>query len=205
MPGWWCRHVLPRIVDRSLGNEEISRYRRRALSAVAGEVLEIGFGSGLNLAHYPNDVAAIWAVEPSDLAWGLAQPRIGDFGRPVHRAGADGQRLDLPAERFDAVVSTFTMCTIPDLDASLSELWRVLRPGGQLHFLEHGRAGDAEIAKWQDRLQPLNGRLGGGCRINRPLGRYLDRSPLRLEALENFYARGPKPFGYAYVGRAGKD
>lgn len=201
--GWWREQVVPRIADKALGMAEVHKLRERAFSGVAGDVLEVGFGSGLSLQHYPQ-VDGVWAVEPSEVAWRLAQPRIAAAGKSVHRAGLDGQSLDLPNDRFDAVVSSFSMCTIPDLDAALAEIFRVLRPAGALYFVEHGRSADTKVAKWQDRLQPINGRLAAGCHIDRAIDRHLDDSPLSVEMLDNFYSKGPKPFSYVFLGRARK-
>ena len=178
--------------------------RQRACAGLIGDVVEIGFGSGRNVAHYPPEVKAVWAVEPSDVAWRKAQSRIDAAAADVRRAGLDGQALDLPADRFDSALSTFTMCTIPDLDAALAELRRVLRPGARLHFVEHGRSPDAGVARWQDRLQPIHGRIAGGCHIDRPIGEHLERSGLRIDSLETFYEKGPKIFGYISLGWACK-
>lgn len=152
--------------------------------------------------HYPDAVSSVTAVEPSDLAWRLAQPRIAAANLPVMRVGRDAQRMDLADSSMDTALSTFTMCTIPDLELSLSEIARVLRPGGWLHFVEHGRSDDQRVARWQDRLQPVNGRIADGCHLNRPISRHIDSSDLRLEHLDTFYERGPKPFGYIYLGSA---
>jgi ubiquinone/menaquinone biosynthesis C-methylase UbiE len=202
--GWWREQVVPRTVDKVLGVGEVARLRARACAGLAGDIVEIGFGSGHNVAHYPAEVRSVWAVEPSDVAWRIAQPRVRAGSAEVRRAGLDGQRLDLPDARFDAALSSFTMCTIPDLDAALAELFRVLRPGGRLHFVEHGRSPDPRVARWQDRLQPLNGRLAGGCHIDRPVAEHLEGSDLEVERLETFYEKGPKPFGYCFLGTARK-
>ena len=200
--GWWRERVVPRIVDSALSTSEVRRFRERVCAGLAGDVLEIGFGSGLNLAHYPPGVSGVWAIEPSDLAWQMAQPRIAAAGVPVQRAGLDGQRLDLPDQRFDAALYTYTMCTIPDLDAALAEVLRVLRPGGTLHFVEHGRAPDPAVARWQDRLQPIQYRVAAGCHLDRPIAEHLRRSGLAPVELDTFYAKGPKPFVFTYLGRA---
>jgi len=200
---WWRERVLPHLIDRLLATGEVCELRDRVCAGLSGEVLEVGFGSGLNLAHYPAEVGGVWAVEPADLAWRIAQPRIAAAGIPVARAGLDGARLDLPDDRYDAVLSTFTMCTIPDLDAALAEIRRVLRPGGTLHFLEHGRSPRAKVARWQDRLQPIHGRLAGGCHLNRPVADHVRRSGLEIKDLTTFYMKGPKFFGYTFLGQAG--
>jgi ubiquinone/menaquinone biosynthesis C-methylase UbiE len=201
---WWREQVVPRAVDCFLGTAEVTKMRQRACAGLTGDVVEIGFGSGRNVEHYPPEVDAVWAVEPSDVAWRKAQPRIGAHGADVRRAGLDGQALDLPADRFDSALSAFTMCTIPDLDAALAELRRVLRSGGRLHFVEHGRSPDPAVARWQDRLQPIHGRLAGGCHLDRSIGDHLERSGFEIDSLDTFYSEGPKVFGYISLGSARK-
>jgi ubiquinone/menaquinone biosynthesis C-methylase UbiE len=199
--GWWQEHVVPRLVDKSR-SPAVRDLRIRVCAGLSGDVIEIGFGSGLNVALYPSAVRGVWAVEPSDVAWKMARTRIAASGVPIQRAGLDGQHLTMPDARYDTALSTFTMCTIPDLDAALAEIRRALRPGGTLHFIEHGRSPEARVASWQDRLQPLNSRLAGGCHLNRPIADHLRRSGLEIEELETFYVEGPKPFTYAFLGRA---
>lgn len=202
--GWWSDQVVPRMVDLLLRSDDVDRLRASACDGLHGDVLEIGFGSGLNCVHYPAAVRSVTAIEPSDVAWRLAQPRIDDSPVPVVRSGPDGQRLGLPDLRFDSALTTFTMCTIPDLDQALHEVARVLRPGGRLHFVEHGRSVEPGVARWQDRLQPLQHRIAGGCHLNRPIAEHLSRSGLRLTQLEEFYDRGPKFLSYIYLGSAEK-
>jgi ubiquinone/menaquinone biosynthesis C-methylase UbiE len=202
--GWWTDHVVPRMADRLLDTPQIHDLRRRACVGLGGDVVEIGFGSGLNASHYPSDVRTVAAVEPSDVAWRMAQRRVRQAKVTVRRAGLDGQRLDLEPASFDCALSTFTMCTIPDLDAALREIVRVLKPGGSLHFVEHGLSPDPSVAIWQRRLQPLNKRLAGGCHLDRAIRDHVARSGLHLDDLETLYGMGPKPFGYLYLGRAVK-
>jgi SAM-dependent methyltransferase len=132
-----------------------------------GDVVEVGFGTGLNVPYYPPEVARIFAVEPSTLCMHLAEPRIAEQSVPVEQAGLTGERLELPSGEFDAVLSTWTMCTIPDLDSALQEIRRALRPGGALHFVEHGHAPDPNVARWQRRIEPMQKRLAGGCHLTR--------------------------------------
>jgi ubiquinone/menaquinone biosynthesis C-methylase UbiE len=202
--GWWHERVVPRIVDKALGTKQVRELRGRVCAGMSGDLVEIGFGSGLNVAHYANDVTGVWAVEPSDVAWSMAQEHVAGSPVPVRRAGLDGQALELPDDRFDTALSTFSLCTIPDVDAALAEVRRVLRPGGSLHFLEHGRSPDASVARWQDRLQPFQFRLAGGCHLDRPITELVERSGLVVEQLETFYAAGPKPLAYLFLGRARK-
>jgi ubiquinone/menaquinone biosynthesis C-methylase UbiE len=135
----------------------------------------------------------------------LAESRIATSAVPVELAGLNGEHLDLPSEEFDAVLSTWTMCTIPDVAAALSETRRVLKPGGVLHFVEHGHAPDAGVARWQQRLEPLNKRLLGGCHLTRHITEDIERAGFVLEQVDTYYAQGdPKPFGYTFEGRARK-
>ncbi|HVE98878.1 MAG TPA: class I SAM-dependent methyltransferase [Mycobacteriales bacterium] len=201
--GCYGKHVLPRLVDRFLGTAEAEETRARVCAGLSGDVVEVGFGSGRNLAHYPTEVGGVWAVEPSEVARRLAEPRVADAGLPVTWAGLDGQRLDLPDERFDSALSTWTLCTIPDATAALRELRRVLRPGARLHFVEHGASPDPGVRRWQDRLQPINGRIAGGCHLERPIVELLQAGGFEVTDLRNYYAKGdPKPFGYRYEGVA---
>lgn len=203
--GAWSDHVVPRIVELTLRSAPVAKLRDQALSGVEGEVLEIGFGSGLNLQHYPPAVSEVHAVEPSEVARRMAEPRVAASSIPVDFTGLDGQSLQFGDASVDAAVSTFTLCTIPDVDAALRELTRVLRPGGRFHFLEHGRSDDPKVRAWQDRLNGLQGRIAGGCNLNRPIDRLIEDAGFEIEHLEHRYMPGPapsKPFGYLYLGTA---
>jgi ubiquinone/menaquinone biosynthesis C-methylase UbiE len=198
----WTDRLLPRLVDRALDTPEVAARRARTLTGLRGRVVEIGFGSGLNLRHYPPEVEHVLAVEPSDLAWRLAGPRMASGTPPVERIGLDGARLPVPDASVDAVVSTFTLCTIPEVAAALAEVRRVLRPGGRLHFLEHGRAPEEAVRRWQRTLQPLQSRLVGGCRLDRPIDELVAAAGLDVVELSTGYGDGPRPFSYLYRGRA---
>ncbi|MCZ4497616.1 MAG: SAM-dependent methyltransferase [Marmoricola sp.] len=205
MSSFWEDRILPRVIEVTCSDRMTGRWRAQALAAVRGEVLEVGFGSGTNLAHYPAGVARVDAVEPSDLAWQRAQPAVADFGRPVRRVGLDGAALVLDDASVDAVVSAYTMCTIPDLDAALAEFQRVLRPGGALYFVEHSLSPDPGVASWQRRIQPAWGRIGGGCHLTRDIPALVAGSGFALDGVESFYAPGPRvsrPFGWMTLGTA---
>ncbi len=202
--GWWTDRMLPGITDRVLGDEAIAAVRAVVCEGLRGDVVEIGFGSGLNVRHYPAAVTSVTAIEPSERAWEMAQPRIAAADATVQRGGLDGQRLDLADASADAALSTFTMCTIPDLALALRELTRVLRPGGRLHFLEHGRSPEPGVARWQRRLRPLHARVCGGCNLDRQIDAYLTRSDLRLERLDTEYGEGSKISAFRYIGTAVK-
>ncbi len=167
--GLYGEQILPRMVDKACGMKSSDPLRRRVCEGLAGNVVEIGFGSGHNVPFYPAAVAEVSAVEPSDVGWRLAAERVGATSVPIRRSGLDGASLPFPDDTFDAAVSTWTMCTIPDLAAALAELRRVLRPGGTLHFVEHGLAPDEGVRRWQHRLEPVQKRVFGGCHLTRPV------------------------------------
>jgi len=193
---------LPRLVDRVLDTPEVNARRALVCAGLRGRVLEVGFGTGLNVAHYPEPVTEVLAVEPSDLAWRIAQPRIAVSGRTVERAGLTGEQLALADESVDAVLSTYTLCSIPDVATALGEIRRVLKPGGALHFLEHGLAPQPDVQKWQLRLQPLQSRLAGGCHPARPIDVLIKNSGLRIANLDLRFGTGPRWVSYLYRGRA---
>lgn len=201
--GLYAEHVLPRIIDKACGVKTAAPYRERVGSQLSGHVVEIGFGTGHNVPYYPAAVTEVAAVEPSDVCWKLAGRRLQDTQVPVRRAGLDGQRLPLDDGMFDSALSTWTMCTIPDLHAALLELRRVLKPGGTLHFVEHGLAPDEKVRRTQHRLEPLNKRLLGGCHLTRPITDLISDSGFEIRDIETFYEPGaPKFAGAAYLGVA---
>jgi SAM-dependent methyltransferase len=203
--GWWERHVLPRVIDRCCGVAPVARLRAELCAPLSGQVLEIGFGTGLNVPHYPPAVEQVAAVEPNDRAWAIAQRRLRGSTAAVRRTGLDGQRLGEPDAGVDHVLSTFTMCTIPDLDAALSEARRVLRPGGRLHFLEHGLAPDPGVRRWQRRLEPVQRRVAGGCHLTRRPDAALEAAGFEVLELATAYLPGPavgKPLTFLYRGVA---
>jgi ubiquinone/menaquinone biosynthesis C-methylase UbiE len=199
---WWTDRVLPRVIDRVCATGELQKLRATTCASLHGDVVEIGFGSGLNIPHYPTAVSRVSAIEPADAAWRLSERRRGASRVDVDRSGLDGQRLDLPDASHDCALSTFTMCTIPDLDAALAELRRVLRPGGTLHFLEHGRAADDRVARWQERITPVHRHLAGGCHLDRPIPQRIRSAGFEIVELDQFYGQGPKVTSYLSLGRA---
>jgi len=194
--------VLPRAVNLLLGTKEFATVRREACDGLQGEVIELGFGSGLNLPYLPDEVTGIWAVEPSGTATRLAAKRIAASTAPVQVIGTDGARLESPDRRFDGALSTMTLCTIPDVAAALQELRRVLKPGAPFHFAEHGRAPAERVARTQDRFNALQMRFAGGCHLNRDIAGLVIDAGFELEQLRNFSLKGPKAWGYMYVGTA---
>jgi ubiquinone/menaquinone biosynthesis C-methylase UbiE len=189
-------------MDRVLGTPEVNARRALVCHGLHGRVLEIGFGSGLNLRHYPAEVTEILVVEPSESALRLAEPRTAAISAALERVGSDGARLDLPDGSVDCVLSTYTLCTIPSVDAALEEVCRVLKPGGALHFLEHGRAPTESVRRWQHRLHPVHSRIAGGCHLDRAIDNLITDAGLMIGELDTGYGDGPRPFSYLYRGRA---
>lgn len=171
---------------------------------LTGEVLEVGFGSGLNVPHYPARVERVLAVDPATIGRKLAAHRVAASTVPVDYIGLDGTSLPVDTGSIDHVLITWTMCTIPDVNKALGEIHRVLRPGGQIHFAEHGRSPDPNVAQWQDRLTPFQRRWAGGCHLNRPIDRLIDEAGFATSRMNTFYLKGPKPFGYMFEGLATK-
>lgn len=200
--GIYAKQILPRFTDLALRGRPIDQLRQQVTVRLAGDVLEIGFGSGRNVVHYPPAVRRVRAVEPSGVGRRLAAERVARSTVPVDYIGLDGAALPLDDASIDHVLTTWTLCTIPDVGRALAEARRVLRPGGALHFVEHGRSPDAGVARWQDRLTPIQRRLFGGCHLNRPIDELITSAGFDIEDLERFYLKGPKPFGYTYRGAA---
>jgi ubiquinone/menaquinone biosynthesis C-methylase UbiE len=202
--GIYQDQILPRFTHAAMNRRDLAPIRARVSAGLEGEVLEIGFGSGLNVPYYPAKVTQLRAVDPATVGRKLAAGRVAASQVPVEYIGLDGQALPVQADSVDHVLSTWTLCTIPDAGRALAEIRRVLRPGGALHFAEHGRSPDARVAAWQDRLTPVQRRLFGGCHLNRPIGRLLAGSGLRLARMENYYLAGPRVLGYTFEGTAVK-
>ena len=200
--------MVPRLVEKALSSGDVRRERTLVCEGLSGRVLEIGFGSGMNLPHLPPSVTAVDAVEPSDLGWEMSAARRGTASLPVSRVGLDGQRVDAESSAYDAVLCTFSLCTIPDAALAAREMARLVRPGGTVHVLEHGLSPDAGVARWQRRLDPIEKRVrrlpphprprrparagrAGGRRPDRALpARPCRRPPLGLRV------PAPRPAGY---------
>jgi len=195
--GFYGEQVVPRIINKACGTKTAEPLRRRVCAGLAGDVVELGFGSGHNVPFYPAAVSRVTAVEPSDVGWRLAGERVKASSVPVRRSGLDGQSLPFPDDGFDAALSTWTLCTIPDAAAALREVRRVLRPGGTLHFLEHGLAPDERVRRWQRRLEPVQYRLAGGCHLTRPILDLLTDAGFTLGEVDAFYEQGAPKFAGA--------
>jgi SAM-dependent methyltransferase len=196
--------VLPRLVDRMCGAAGFDRWRAQAVEGLSGRVVEVGFGSGLNVPHYPPDVDVVLAVEPALVARRLAEQRIRASSVRIEHVGLDGQEIPLDDASCDAALFTFTLCTVPDPSQALSEVRRVLRPGGAVHFLEHGLSPDPGVAKWQRRLEPMQRRLADGCLLTRDATTLVEGAGFVMERNEQRYVRGPKPWSWMTIGIAAK-
>jgi ubiquinone/menaquinone biosynthesis C-methylase UbiE len=200
--GFYQDQIVPLLINWSMRQKNLAAYRARIIPAAQGRVLEIGIGSGLNLPFYSRNVAHVIGLEPS--------PRLLSMARQVEHTGygsvefieGSSEAIPLQDASVDTVVTTWTLCSIPDAPRALRDVRRVLRPGGRLLFVEHGRAPDTNVVWWQDRLTPVWKRLGGGCHLNRAIGTLIEGAGFQFDRLETGYMRGPKPIAFMYEGSA---
>jgi ubiquinone/menaquinone biosynthesis C-methylase UbiE len=203
--GLYSQVIFPRLCDLLLSNPVVAKHRQELLSTASGEVLEIGFGTGLNLPHYPGRVRKITTVDPNVGMHRLAQKRVRRSGIEVDQRVLGGERLPFEDSRFDCVVSTFTLCSIENVQQALAEVYRVLKPGGKFLFLEHGLSPEPKVQKWQRRLNWLQRRLADGCRLDRNIKGLVAAQPFSSVKIKEFYLeRSPKTHGYVYRGVATK-
>ena len=192
--GIYADQVVPRIVNLACGAKSSNPLRQRVCDGLHGHVVEIGFGSGHNVPFYPRFVTGVSAIEPADLGWKFASKRVAASSVPIDRAGLDGQSLPLDDDSCDTALSTWTMCTIPDVAQALRELRRVLKPGGTLHFIEHGLAPDPKVQRTQRRLEPIQKRMSGGCHLTREIVPLLTEAGFTIDEVDVFYEKGAPKF-----------
>jgi len=200
--GFYQDQIVPLLINWSMQQRDLITYRSRIISAAEGRVLEIGIGSGLNLPFYSRNVAQVIGLEPS--------PRLLVKARRVERTGfgpiefveGSAEAIPLKDATVDTVVTTWTLCSIPDAPRALRDMRRVLRPCGRLLFVEHGRSPDPNVVWWQDRLTPVWKRLGGGCHLNRAIGTLIEDAGFQFDRIKTGYMRGPRPMTFMYEGSA---
>jgi len=201
--GLYTRFLLPKIVDFTCRTKPCMRQRAKIVPSALGCVLEVGFGSGLNLPFYDKArVRHVWALDPSRELWGMAEERVRDAGMPVEFLEASAEEIPLPDRSADTALVTFTLCTVPDVSRTLREVARVLKPGGDLLFSEHGLAPDEDVRRWQNLLNPVWSAFGGGCNLNRPIPALLERGGFRVREISSMYIPGWRPACFTYWGRA---
>jgi ubiquinone/menaquinone biosynthesis C-methylase UbiE len=198
--GFYQERVVPHLVNLAMRNHQLAPYRDRMVAQAEGRVLEIGVGSGLNLPLYTNRAKEVLGLEPHPKLLKMASEKAGQV--PFKLIEGFAESIPLDDASVDTVVTTWTLCTIPDVTAALAEMRRVLRPSGRLLFVEHGLSPDAKVSKWQDRLTPVWKRVAGGCHLNRPIAALVEAAGFDVSQLETGYMRGPKPMTFMYQGAA---
>lgn len=196
------RRVLPYLINWSMRQPTLTEYRSRLLSAAEGCVLEIGVGSGLNLPFYGNTVRHVIGLEPSPKLLSMARRKGDAVSRSIEFLEASAETIPLENESIDTVVTTWTLCSIPDVTGALAEVRRVLKRDGRLLFVEHGLSPDPRVSRWQNRLTPFWKHIGGGCHLNRPIAQLIEGTGFRVEHVTTGYMKGPKPMTFMYEGAA---
>ncbi|MDA0841025.1 MAG: class I SAM-dependent methyltransferase [Planctomycetota bacterium] len=203
--GLYADYIFPVCCDTMMSAPDLERIRKYALENVAGEILEIGFGTGLNLPHYPAGVEKITAVEVSEGMNRKSLKRIEESGIEVDCKILDGKELPMANESFDCIVSTWTLCSIKEIDSAMNEIYRVLRPGGRLVFVEHGLSNERRVQRWQNFFNPFQKVFAVGCHLNRNMRAIIEKPGFSFENIREFYMENvPKPLGYTYQGLAVK-
>lgn len=203
--GFYNRHVLPHLLEYAMKDRPIMRQRAKVVPLAHGRVLEIGIGTGLNLAFYDKSkVDKVIGLDPSPELNVRARKRAEEAGLDVDWLMLSSERIPLPDQSVDSIVITYTMCSIPDVHSALLEMARVMKPGASMFFSEHGIAPDAKVRGWQNRLDPLWGKIAGGCHINRDVPKMLTDAGLAIREIDTMYLPGPRPLTYNYWGRASK-
>ncbi len=202
--GFYESKILPHLIELLMKSESFSKQRRQITKELKGKVLEVGFGTGLNLPHYPETVSELWLLDPSEKGKELAQKRIAKLNFPVQFVTLNKDRYEVEDRTFDCVFSTWTMCSIKNLHQALLEMKRILKKDGQIIFLEHGLSDEPGVAKWQNYLNPIQKIIGGGCHLNRPICEQIEAAGLTLKTCDTFYMDGPKFATFMYRGIAVK-
>lgn len=200
--GFYSDVILPRLCDLAMRNKLLVPIRQRVIGAAEGRVLEIGVGSGLNLPFYRPEVAEVLALEPAPRLVAMARSASRDARMPVRFLEASAEAIPLDRHSVDTIVTTWTLCSIPQAATALAEMRRVLRPGGKLLFVEHGLAPDDSVRRWQDRLTPAWRCIAGGCHLNRPIRIMIEDAGFRIDRVETGYIPGPRPMTFMYEGSA---
>ena len=201
--GLYSRYILPKLIHFTCGLKPNMRQRKKVVPRARGRVLEIGIGSGLNLPYYDSaKVSKVWGLDPSPEMTRMARRAAASLPFEVEFIGLPGDAIPLEDKSVDTMVVTYTLCTIPDTTPVLRQISRVLRPGGELIFCEHGAAPDASVRRWQDRLNPIWKRLGGGCNLNRPIPTIIEAGGFRIKSLDTMYIPGWRPASFNYWGIA---
>jgi ubiquinone/menaquinone biosynthesis C-methylase UbiE len=200
--GFYQDQIVPLLINLSMRQKNLTAYRSRVVPAAEGRVLEIGIGSGLNLPFYSSNARQVIGLDPSAMLLAMARRSSRAASRYVEFIEGSAEKIPLDSGSFDTVVTTWTLCSIPAAPKALREMHRVLKPGGRLLFVEHGRAPESNAQWWQDRLTPIWKRLGGGCHLNRAISSLIEDAGFQFERLETGYMRGPKPMTFMYEGSA---
>ena len=200
--GFYSDIILPRLCDFAMRNKRLVPFRERVIGAAEGRVLEIGVGSGMNLPFYRPPVREILALEPAPQLIAMARSASRATSMPVRFLEASAEAIPLDEHSVDTVVTTWTLCSIPQAATALADMRRVLRQGGKLLFVEHGLAPDAGVRRWQDWLTPAWRRISGGCHLNRPIRSMIEGTGFRIDRIETGYMPGPKPMTFMYEGSA---
>jgi ubiquinone/menaquinone biosynthesis C-methylase UbiE len=200
--GFYEEWIVPPLIDWSMRNKRLRPYRERTAGAAEGRVLDIGIGSGLNLPFYARQAREIFGLDPSPPLLARAQSMAPGTQTPIHLLEGSAERIPLADHTIDTVVMTWTGCSIPEICAALEEMRRVLRPGGRLLFVEHGRAPEPRVARWQERLDPFWQRFSGGCHLNRKIDDLLSNAGFQIDRLATGYIPGPKIMTFFYEGAA---
>jgi ubiquinone/menaquinone biosynthesis C-methylase UbiE len=200
--GFYAEWILPSLIDLSMRNKRLRPYRERVAGAAEGRILDVGVGSGLNLPFYARQAQEIFGLDPLPRLLARTQSNAQHMQIPIYLLEGSAERIPLADRSMDTIVMTWTGCSIPEVGTALREMRRVLKPGGRLLFVEHGRAPEPAVARWQDRLDPFWRRLSGGCHLNRKIDDLLSDAGFHIDRLATGYIPGPKIMAFFYEGSA---